>query len=125
MAVGRGDEHDARTKARGVTASFSLNGLSLPGGVGSCGAGGGGILVGGATTENLENSGNPPEPDDQPVDLYRENEELKVHKTKKKNQIFLVDNFRGFPSLFGPTLWNEASRREKTRATHDLISFFY
>ena len=27
----------------------------------------------------MENSGNPPEPDDQPVDLYRENEELKVN----------------------------------------------
>lgn len=79
MAVGRGDEHDARTKARGVTASFSLNGLSLASGMGgSCAGAGGGVLVGGGMTENLENSGNPPEPDDQPVDLYRENEELKV-----------------------------------------------
>lgn len=79
VAVGRGDEHDARTKARGVTASFSLNGLSLASGMGgSCAGAGGGVLVGGGMTENLENSGNPPEPDDQPVDLYRENEELKV-----------------------------------------------
>lgn len=77
MAVGRGDEHDARTKARGVSASFSLNGLNITSG-GSCG-GGGGVLVSGGIMENLENSGNPPEPDDTPVDLYRENEELKVN----------------------------------------------
>lgn len=85
--MGRGDEHDARTKARGVTASFSLNGLSLPSGGGTCGGGaaGGGILVSGGVTENLENSGNPPEQDDQPVDLYRENEELKVNFGLKKN----------------------------------------
>lgn len=85
--MGRGDEHDARTKARGVTASFSLNGLNLSGGAGgggggggSCsgGIGGGGVLVSGNLMENLENSGNLPEPDDQPIDLYRENEELKV-----------------------------------------------
>uniref|UniRef100_A0A0P5ZVZ6 G-protein coupled receptor n=1 Tax=Daphnia magna TaxID=35525 RepID=A0A0P5ZVZ6_9CRUS len=83
VAVGRGDEHDARTKARGVTASFSLNGLSLAGGMGgSCAGAGGGVLVGGGMTENLENSGNPPEPDDQPVDLYRENEELKEQLQK-------------------------------------------
>ena len=88
MAVGRGDEHDARTKARGVTASFSLNGLSLASGMGgSCSGGGaGGVLVGGGMTENLENSGNPPEPDDQPIDLYRENEELKVKISNKNNQ---------------------------------------
>ncbi|XP_057380872.1 probable G-protein coupled receptor CG31760 [Daphnia carinata] len=83
VAVGRGDEHDARTKARGVTASFSLNGLSLAGGMGgSCAGASGGVLVGGGMTENLENSGNPPEPDDQPVDLYRENEELKEQLQK-------------------------------------------
>ncbi|KAI9552491.1 hypothetical protein GHT06_022857 [Daphnia sinensis] len=83
VAVGRGDEHDARTKARGVTASFSLNGLSLASGMGgSCAGASGGVLVGGGMTENLENSGNPPEPDDQPVDLYRENEELKEQLQK-------------------------------------------
>ena len=79
VAVGRGDEHDARTKARGVTASFSLNGLASGPTCGGVGVGGVGVLVSGGPTENLENSGNPPEPDDQPVDLYRENEELKVN----------------------------------------------
>jgi hypothetical protein len=90
--MGRGDEHDARTKARGVTASFSLNGLSLASGLGgSCSGGGpGGVLVGGGMTENLENSGNPPEPDDQPVDLYRENEELKVKQNKKMKSTFHI-----------------------------------
>ena len=56
VATGRGDEHDPRARARGVTASFSLNGLSVPGG-------------GSANQEP-----------DEPVDLYRENEELKVIK---------------------------------------------
>ena len=85
VAMGRGDEYDARTKARaaGVSASFSLNGMNAAG----CSAGSTpGSLPGGmhtaaaaaAASENLENSGNLPEPDDQPVDLYRENEELKV-----------------------------------------------
>jgi len=59
VATGRGDEHDPRARARGVTASFSLNGLSVPGGS---------LVVGN------------PEPDE-PVDLYRENEELKVSQT--------------------------------------------
>lgn len=89
VATGRGDEHDARTKARaaGVSASFSLNGMNAAG----CSAGSTpGSLPGGihashtaaaaaAASENLENSGNLPEPDDQPIDLYRENEELKVN----------------------------------------------
>ena len=43
-----GDEHDNRARARGVTASFSLNGISV-------------------TYE-------------EPPDLYRENEELKVRR---------------------------------------------
>ena len=46
MAKGLGDEHDSRARARGVTASFSINGISLA--------------------------------NDEPPDLYRENEELKV-----------------------------------------------
>jgi len=46
VATGEGDEHDNRARARGVTASFSLNGISV-------------------TYE-------------EPPDLYRENEELKV-----------------------------------------------
>lgn len=86
VAMGRGDEYDSRTKARtGVSASFSLNGMNAAG----CSASGSTPGSHGATpgvaaaaaaaaSENLENSGNMPEPDDQPVDLYRENEELKV-----------------------------------------------
>ena len=46
VAKGLGDEHDSRARARGVTASFSINGISLA--------------------------------NDEPPDLYRENEELKV-----------------------------------------------
>jgi hypothetical protein len=53
---------------------------------GNCSRGGaGGVLVGGGITENFENSGNPPEPDDQPIDLYHENEELKVKISNKPN----------------------------------------
>lgn len=47
VAKGLGDEHDSRARARGVTASFSINGISLA--------------------------------NDEPPDLYRENEELKVN----------------------------------------------
>ena len=103
MAVGRGDEHDARTKARGVTASFSLNGLASGPTCGGVGVGGVGVLVSGGPTENLENSGNPPEPDDQPVDLYRENEELKVNN-------FLFFLFLVFCLLLLSGHWHKATR---------------
>ena len=59
VATGAGDEHDPRARARGVTATFSLNGISVPAGV--------------------PMSGQHPEEPDEPVDLYRENEELKVN----------------------------------------------
>ena len=46
VAKGQGDQHDNRARARGVTASFSLNGISVT--------------------------------NEEPLDLNRENEELKV-----------------------------------------------
>ena len=63
VARGRGDEHDPRAKAKGVTASFSLNGISVP-------------SAGGPSIN---------EEPDEPIDLCRENEELKVSDDKDQD----------------------------------------
>jgi len=55
VATGQGDEHDNRARARGVTASFSLNGISVT--------------------------------NEEPPDLYRENEELKEELQKLASQM--------------------------------------
>lgn len=83
---GQGDKWDHRSRARGITASFCING--------------GGLMP------------------DEGVDLYQENEELKVIK---KSDLFSVLN----EIKFVHTCWSAIEWKKKKRKENSFSHFFF